>query len=354
MSYTTLCIGDFHIKDLNNTYYDKWQTQMFRESFNNIRQIILDNNITKVLILGDVFDTPPKNNALALFNEFIETVKKETSLKDIILIAGNHTVISGKQNKEYYETSLSEFFESVWGIKVLDYDEMDRGNQLFCGHGNIHKLERLSKDYNIIFSHFRAGLSVTNDEIDTTRINLNTKLCILGDIHQRLKFDNIIYTGSPIDTHFSENNLEEINTPSVLLLNEKTLETRWVSIFTTTYRKIKKTYDSVEAFLKEAKELSYMNRINNCFYKVVIQDKKHNLRTIRAKDYEDFCNIHLERTDLEYVKENKSVIDLIKETLDGKKLNDNLLDFIILNNEKKELENEIRNTFTYYEKAVVV
>lgn len=61
-NFTTLCLGDFHIKDFQhkNQYLDNFEYEVSLESFKVIYKIIEDNNISKLLILGDFTDVAPK------------------------------------------------------------------------------------------------------------------------------------------------------------------------------------------------------------------------------------------------------------------------------------------------------
>ena len=340
----TLVIGDYHLKDLGKTPYDLWQYSMFIQSFKNIAKIIDKYKVTKLILAGDIFDQPPKGISLELFAKFMNILKPYDL--NIVAIDGNHCLLSGV-GKNYYLESMKEYFKINYNISVVDYKQID--NILYCSHKHIKKLEKLNKPVDIVISHFRSNIPPISDEIDVAAINKNAKLCILGDIHHRNEKNNIVYTGSPIDTHFDGNNNLEHHTPSILLLNEETLEWKWLDIFTTSYRKCKRIFTSVDDFLRAVPDMRDDKLNNHNFYKCVIQDKKVRLNTLKTDLYSDFCIIQREVIDLEIAKENKKIATEIVKNLSTTDVSTGLLEFILKNNDKVELVNKIKQTYHKYE-----
>lgn len=306
--YNTLCIGDFHLRDLSQSPYDNWQYKAYVASFKSISKVIDKYKVKKLILVGDTFDVVPKHNSLELFAMFMQIIK-EYNL-EIILLAGNHTLMSG-QGRHYYEEIMIEYFKLNYNIGVKGYEKIE--DVLYCSHKHIDKLEKINKPIKLVYSHFRSNILPISDEINITALNKNAELVILGDIHFKLNVDNIVYTGSPIDTHFSSSNELESHTPSVLLLNEDSLEWEWGSVLTTKYRKKKKIYASAESFLNDVENLRDDFKTNHNFYKVIIQDRKVELNRIKKSLYEDFCIINYETLDLEYNYENKKIsVDIVK------------------------------------------
>ena len=345
-NFNTLCIGDFHIKDFQhkNQYLDKFEYEVSLESFKVIYKIIEDNNISKLLILGDFTDVAPQAEAIELAHIFLKGLPQGL---EIIIIDGNHELIVGKAKKQYYWYGIKQKMLDNYNVKVYDYIEV--GNTLFVNHGNISKLEKLTKNYNIVFSHFRSGISaIASDEIDVSLLNHKAQLVVASDIHTRLSFDNIVYTGSVFDTHFSSSNELPDHQPSVLILNEETLDWKWVDTLINTHRKYKRVYPSVKKFLEDVENLEQDATSNNNFYKIVIQDKKANLKQVNVNNYKHFAIFELNHIDLMFDKENKKIDKQIIDNLSAKNVSNNLLDFIIKNCDRKELiENTKQTYFTY-------
>ena len=346
-NFTTLCLGDFHIKDFQhkNQYLDKFEYEVSLESFKVIYKIIEDNNISKLLILGDFTDVAPQAEAIELAHTFLKGLPQWL---EIILIDGNHELITGKAKKQYYWYGIKQKMLDTYGVKVLEYNEV--GNTLFVNHGNIHKLEKLTKNYNIVFSHFRSGISaIASDEIDVSLLNHKAQLVVASDIHTRLSFDNIVYTGSVFDTHFSSSNELPDHQPSVLILNETTLEWKWADTLTNTHRKYKRVYPSVKKFLEDVENLEQDATDNNNFYKIVIQDKKANLKQVNVNKYKHFAIFELNHIDLMFDKENKKIDKQIIDNLSAKNVSNNLLDFIIKNCDRKELIENVKKIYHMYD-----
>jgi hypothetical protein len=239
-----------------------------------------------------------------------------------------------------------------YGVKVYDYTEVD--NTLYCSHGNISKLEKLSKNYNIVFSHFRSGITgIASDEIDVSLLNHKVGLVVLGDIHSKLAYSNIVYTGSPIDTSFGSANELPEHTPSVLLLNEETLDWKWVDTLTSTHRKVKKVYPSVKKFLLEVEELEIRAKEYNLFYKIIVQDKKHHLKQLNTNLYKHFAIIEPSITDLVFEKQNNEIAKKVVESLSSKDVSNNLLEFILKNNSRNDLVESIKRTYHSYDVGAI-
>ena len=350
-NFNTLCIGDFHLKDAlhRNPHLEKFEYEVSLESFKIIYKIIEDNNISKLLILGDLVDSVPNSEALKLVHIFLSGLPKGL---EIIMVDGNHELIEGRAKKQYYWYGIKQKMLDTYGVKVLEYNEV--GNTLFVNHGNIHKLEKLTKNYDIVFSHFRSGITgIAYDEIDVTLLNHKAQLVVASDIHTRLSFDNIVYTGSPIDTHFSSSNELPDHQPSVLILNEAALEWEWKDTLTTSYRKYKRIYPSVKKFLEDVEKLEQDAISNNNFYKIVVQDKRHNLKALDTSLYKHFAIIETSITDLLAEKQNNEVAKKVVESLSSKDISSNLLDFILKNNDRIELVDNIKMAYHSYDVAAL-
>ena len=341
--YTTLCLADLHLKDLSHSAYGIWQYKMFLYSFKSIVKIIEKSKITKLVLSGDVFDVPPKGNSLELFAKFMNLLKPY-NLK-IIALDGNHCLLSSS-GRRYYLESMKEYFKINYGIEVKEYEQ--EGDVLYCSHKHINKLEKI-KPLKLVYSHFRSNISPTVDEIDVTAINKNVQLLIAGDIHHRNQNKNIVYTGAPIDTSFDSNNDLESHTPSVLLLNEETLEWKWETTLSTQYRKKKKIYASVDSFLADVENLRDDFKTNHNFYKCVVQDKKASLSKVKKGLYEDFCIITFEALDLEYNYENRKISNDIVKTLATQDTSKSLLEFCEKNLAKPSLKDKLHKFYHRYE-----
>lgn len=345
-NFTTLCIADIHLKDFSfrNQHLDLFEYNASLEMFKKVYNIIEEYNIENLYILGDLLEEVGKAQSLDLMHRFFTGLPKGLNIK---LINGNHEVIEGKAKKQYYFNTIKQKMWDNYNVEVLEYNEVE--GSLFCGHGSISKLETLAKNYDIVYSHFRSNLMpLAVDEINVEMLEHKSKLTVLGDVHYHCHYSNIVYTGSPTDTSFSSSNELPEHQPSVLLLNENTLEHKWENTLTTSYRKYKRVYPSVKAFLQDVETLEQDAVANNNFYKIVVQDKKSNLKQLIISNYKHFAIFELNHIDLMFDKQNKKIDRQIIDNLSAKNVSNNLLDFIIKNCDRVDLiENTKQTYFTY-------
>jgi len=344
--YNALCIADIHLKDFSfrNQHLDMFEYNASLEMFKKVYNILEEHNIENLYILGDLLEEVGKAQSLDLMHRFFTGLPKGLNIK---LINGNHEVIEGKAKKQYYFNIIKQKMWDNYNVEVLEYSEV--GNTLFCGHGSISKLETLTKNYDIVYSHFRSNMMpLAVDEINVEMLEHKSKLTVVGDIHWKSLSGNIVYCGNPTDTSFSSSNELPDHQPSVLLLNENTLEHRWENTLTTSYRKYKRVYPSVKAFLRDVETIEQDAISNNNFYKIVIQDKKAILKQLNVNNYKHFAIFELNHIDLMFDKQNKKIDRQIIDNLSAKNVSNNLLDFIIKNCDRVDLiENTKQIYFTY-------
>ena len=351
-AYKTLVIGDFHLSDrkYKNKDLEDFEEEVQKEAWNKILSIIDEYKVTKLILNGDIFDAPPVGTSLELFHNFMLSLKEKEL--EIIMISGNHCLIEGLREKKYYPNLMKVKWKDNYNINVLEYDEVK--DNLFCGHGSINKLEKLTKKYHIVFSHFRSGITgIASDEINIEMLEHKSELVILSDIHSKLAYSNIVYTGSPIDTSFGSSNELPEHTPSVLILNEETLDWKWVDTLTSTHRKIKKVYPSVKKFLLEVEELEIRAKEYRLFYKIIVQDKKHQLKQLNTNLYKHFAIIEPSITDLVFEKQNNEIAKKVVESLSSKDVSNNLLEFILKNNSRNDLVENIKRTYHSYDVGAI-
>lgn len=346
-NFSALCIADIHLKDFSfrNQHLDLFEYNASLEMFKKVYDIIEEYKVENLYILGDLLNAVGLAQSLDLMHQFFTGLPKGISIK---MINGNHELIECKAKKQYYFNTIKQKMLDNYGVEVLEYDEINK--TLFCGHNSISKLENLSKHYDIVYSHFRSNLMpLASDEINVEMLEHKAKLVICGDIHWKSLSGNIVYTGSPIDTSFSSSNELPDHQPSVLILNEDTLEWEWKDTLTSTHRKIKKVYPSVKKFLLEVEELEIRAKEYNLFYKIVIQDKKANLKQVNVNNYKHFAIFELNHIDLMFDKENKKIDKQIIDNLSAKNVSNNLLDFIIKNCDRKELIENVKKIYHMYD-----
>ena len=155
MSKKTLLLADTHLKyyNQNNHNLSLWEKDAQRFALDKIINLIKENNITKILHLGDLLESYfPKDFELELVDYFFSNIPKGV---EFTVISGNHELNRDSTKRIYYWDFMREYYMEKYGIIVYDYNEI--GQDLYCSHKHISKLETLTKKYRYIFSHIRSS-----------------------------------------------------------------------------------------------------------------------------------------------------------------------------------------------------
>ena len=80
-----------------------------------------------------------------------------------------------------------------------------------------------------------------------------------------------------------------------------------------------------------------------------MQDKKHNLKQINANTYKHFALIEPSITDLVFEKQNNEIAKKVVESLSSKDVSNNLLEFILKNNSRNDLTENIKRVYHSYD-----
>jgi predicted phosphodiesterase len=235
MSKKTLLMADTHLQPYreSNESLSLWEKEAQQYALDKIINIIKKRGITKIVHLGDFLENSfPKDFELKIVDYFFSNIPKGV---EFTIISGNHELNRDSTKRIYYWEFMKEFYKEKYGIIVYDYDEI--GQDLYCGHGHISKLETLTKKYRYIFSHIRSSDGTNKfitDEIVMASLKVNAEKVFIGDIHQNLEYDNIKYVGQSTWTNFLNIKYEEDfdkYVTSVIILDEDSGEYERVALF---------------------------------------------------------------------------------------------------------------------------
>ena len=356
----TLLLSDTHLKPYNENNHNLslWEKNSQQYALDKIISIIKENNITKIIHLGDLLENSfPKDFELELVDYFFSKIPKGV---EFTVISGNHELNRDSTRRIYYWDFMKEFYKEKYGIVVYDYQEI--GQDLYCSHKHISKLEALTKKYRYVFSHIRSS-NVSNkyivDEINMASLKVNAKKVFLGDIHQNLEFDNVVYTGQSTWTNFLNIKYAEDfdkYVPSVIILDEDSDKYERVALFerNSPYQKrykeiIFEEFDSLSE-IADMIEKDYTENKN--FYKVRIMAKKFMIQKVREifKNLKhcvilDIVNLTFKDT---YVQ-NMNVGAVVKENLDKGSVSANCLEYCKKALNEPRLEDLLCSTYATLE-----
>lgn len=356
----TLLIADTHLKSYNqnNQNLSLWEKNAQRYALDKIINIIKESNITKIVHLGDLLESYfPKDFELELVDYFFSNIPKGV---EFIIIDGNHELNRDSTKRIYYWDFMRDFYKRKYNINVLDYKEI--GQDLYCSHKHISKLETLTKKYRYVFSHIRSldgSNKYITDEINMASLKVNAKKVFLGDIHQNLEYNNIIYTGQSTWTNFLNIKYEEDfdkYAPSVLILEEDSGKYERVALFerNSPYQKKYKeiVFEEFDSLSEIADMIEKDYNENKNFYKVRIMAKKFMIEKVREtfKNLKhcvilDIVNLTFKDT---YVQ-NMNVGAIVKENLDKGSVSANCLEYCKKALNEPRLENLLCATYATLE-----
>jgi len=196
--------GDWHI---NLSKHPEWhRDRLFKLVDSIAKTLSRKHNYYKIVVLnGDIFDrATPTLEEIGLFYELLTYLKESLVDKPlhILLLAGNHEVLSKKQTTFDFLPRTAMFHYAKCALVTF-------GDTWFhlVGHPYIKYIEPntvLGKK-NILFSHYRSELQFAAPEVDNDIVSKKYNLTILSDIHYDYSpRENIHYTSSPFSTKFIE------------------------------------------------------------------------------------------------------------------------------------------------------
>ena len=353
-------MADTHLKPYNenNHSLSLWERDAQRYALDKIINTIKERGITKIIHLGDLLENYcPRDFELEIVDYFFSNIPKGV---EFTIISGNHELNRDSTKRTYYWDFMKEFYKEKYGIVVYDYNEI--GQDLYCSHKHISKLEALTKKYRYVFSHIRSSDGINKyftDEINMASLKVNAKKVFLGDIHQNLEYDNIIYVGQSTWSSFLNIKYEEDfdkYVPSVLILEEDSGNYERVALFERNSPYQKKYKEIVFEEFDSLSEIADMIKKdydeNKNFYKVRIMAKKFMIEKVREifKNLKhcvilDIVNLTFKDT---YVQ-NMNVGAVVKENLDKGSVSANCLEYCKKALNEPRLEDLLCSTYATLE-----
>lgn len=359
-----LLISDTHLQPYkeNNHHLSLWEKCSQQYALDKIINIIKKRGITKIVHLGDLLENSfPRDFELELVDYFFSRIPKGV---DFTVISGNHELDRDSTKRIYYWDFMRDFYKRKYNINVLEYQEI--GQDLYCSHKHITKLEALTKKYRYIFSHIRSSDNSNKfitDEINMASLKVNAKKVFLGDIHSNLEYNNLVYAGQSTWTNFLNIKYEEDFdkvVPSVLILDEDSGKYERLALFerNSPYQKRYKeiVFEEFDSLSEIADEIEKDYTENKNFYKVRIMAKKFMIEKVRETFKHlkhcvilDIVNLTFKDT---YVQ-NMNIGAVVKENLDKGSVSANCLEYCKKALNEPRLEDLLCATYATLEGAIL-
>lgn len=316
-SKNTLIIGDLHFGTKTNS--TQWLSAMVDYIYRQIIPTIEDDNIDKVVFLGDVFDVRYSTNTLigTKVKDIFRDLASSHENVEFYIIAGNHDYYSPKPEDMHYNvyemvfgkefTSIYKNFHIYTEVPYLD-DDGDLYLPWFYSENDelyYQTLEHFKSDYiRRIYCH--SDLQCwTQSKI----IAKKSAYVYSGHIHTPWKdIENRLWNvGSALPLNFNDVN-EDKNV--YILYSDETYK----SITNTTTPKFLRYYNE---------EIFKHDKFNNCFVQFYIDKDKVN----KAEYIERYKNLKVMNPDIQ-MRVVTIDTDMVKNIESGINLNQDIKEYI--------------------------
>ena len=207
-----LFTADWHIKLGQKNVPVPWACARYQMFFEQIEEVVKENDVSLHIIGGDLFDRVPSMDELTLYFDFVKSASVKT-----IIFDGNHEAT--KKNKTFFDNLIRVTSELNPLVEVITESYID-DNWGILPYADLHKKKSIEKmrsvDY--LFTHVRGEIPPhVTPEVDLERFD-KFEIVFAGDLHAHENTQrNIVYPGSPMSTSFHRN---KIKTGYLLIDNE--------------------------------------------------------------------------------------------------------------------------------------
>ena len=213
-----LFTADWHIKLGQKNVPIAWACSRYKLFFEQIEEVVENNNVSLHIIGGDLFDRLPSMDELTLYFDFVKNVKVKT-----IIFDGNHEAT--RKNKTFFSNLIRVTSELNPLVEVIT-ETREFENYAILPYADLHKKNSIENiDSQVLFTHVRGEIPPhVTPEVDLTRFD-KYQLVFAGDLHAHENTQrNIVYPGSPMSTSFHRN---KIKTGYILIDNESEWKWKW-------------------------------------------------------------------------------------------------------------------------------
>lgn len=285
-----------------------WQHKAFKKAL----KIFKDNNVTDIVILGDIFDNRINNTTFTKDN-FIEHFLKplRTKFDNVFIIIGNHDIYyKNKRECNIISTLLSDRYKNV---HVIDNVKRIDNMLLVPWIVNQHDINR------IVEEGLKGGILLGHLEINGFRMSSSGKTCdtglnkdifknydkvISGHFHLKDSSDNIEYLGNMMGLTWGEFHGQH----GIHILKNEELEYFPLDI---------SMYDIIK-FENRVYEIDDLEKFRDKIIKIIVTEET---------DDELYGNLYLKLKDICF-SISKHYIDSDFKNIDAEDIEDNALESI--------------------------
>lgn len=295
--------ADWHIKLGQKNVPREWQKNRYSMLFEKLHNLEARADIH--IIGGDIFDTLPKPDEMAMFLEYVADCKIPTYIYD-----GNHEATrKGKTFLTFLKTVVSKINANV---HIIDGIEEHHGID-FIPYTHIKNFNPKDFSNNICCTHVRGNIPPhVVEEIDLNKFS-RWDLVAAGDLHSNANSQkNIIYPGSPLSITFHRKAVSN----GVLLIDTNSLESEFIPLGLP--QLLRKTIDSSEEITKTTYNHTIYEITGNVLELSGIDSSSDLIdKKIINRESDAVLNLHNLTTEEELRQYFGVVVKLSKEEIDG-------------------------------------
>lgn len=203
-------VGDPHLEGIKKLFPNKDTVKIQLDHLAKIADHAIDNKITYIFLLGDIFDNPfpEKESVLKLLKLF----KKYNNI-NWIAILGNHDFSNIQDTSLDVMEYIAHELKALPNVKILFrpyLEKIDGINLCFLPYP-YHKREIKTRKPCIVFAHIDInGAKHNNNKVVSNAFNINLintqgDYWVLGHIHSHQKIGKrTIYNGTSLQKNFGE------------------------------------------------------------------------------------------------------------------------------------------------------
>ena len=195
-----LFIADHHIKLGQKNVPKDWARARFWDMWVKVTGLAIEYNVTTIIHGGDIFDSVPSMEELAVYGEMLDLLCQFTN----IIYPGNHEAVKK-------HTSFLEHLRTMSNATIVDEFMGEEEVKIAFGIPNssilpytdLKKKTWHKERGKILFTHVRGAIEPhVEPEIDLNLLS-NWETVYAGDLHShKMSQRNIVYPGSPAATTF--------------------------------------------------------------------------------------------------------------------------------------------------------
>ncbi len=197
-----LFTADWHIKLGQKNVPTSWACSRYQLFFQQIGEVVKENDVSLHIIGGDLFDRTPSMDELTLYFDFV----KSTNVKTIIF-DGNHEAT--RKNRTFFD-NLIRVTNELNPLVTVVTETYYQDDWCILPYAELHKKGSIEqRDSEYLFTHVRGEIPPhVTPEVDLERFN-PFKIVFAGDLHAHENTQrNIVYPGSPMSTSFHRNKIK--------------------------------------------------------------------------------------------------------------------------------------------------